>query len=131
MDLKLNGGCEASQNFSHPPITKLKLLVNEYLSSEKINILGRSGKPIKKKRILAIMCVFTRAGYTMTFFDAQKFNDPILHTTVPTIEKDYGIIISRRWTKRRGAFEITDCKEYYLSESQLSAAEQLLFNRGA
>jgi len=131
MDYINTSGCAGSPNTAHPPINELKALVNEYLNSNQINITGKTGKPIKAKRMLAVICVFSHAGYPITFFDALKFNDSVLHSTIPGIERDYGIKISRRWAKRQSSFEITNCKEYYLDHEQLSIAEQVLFNKAA
>jgi len=127
MNNSSKGGCAESLNTTHPPITKLKVLTNEYLRSTKINIRDHGGKEIKQKRMLLVLCVFSKHGYRLTRFDAIKFNDTSLNSTIPKLESKLGLAVQREWTTRVTAYEThTRCKGYWLDPEQIEKAENLL-----
>jgi len=127
MNNSSTGGCAESPNTTHPPITKLKVLTNEYLRNTKISIRDYSGKEIKQRRILLVLCVFSKHGYRLTRFDAIKFNDTSLNSTIPKLESQLGVAVQREWTTRKTVYEThTRCKGYWLDPEQLEKAENLL-----
>jgi len=124
------GGCATSPNTTHPPLTELKILTNEYLRNPKISIHDQSGKEIKQRRMLLVLCVFSKHGYRLTRFDAIKFNDTSLNSTIPKLESKLGVTVQREWTTRKTAYEThTRCKGYWLDSEQLEKAENMLLRK--
>jgi len=127
MKKSTTGGCAESPNTTHPPIAKLKVLTNEYLRNPEISIRNSAGKEVKQKRMLLVLCVFSKHGYKLTRFDAIKFNDTTLNSTIPKLQSELGVAVQREWTTRKTAYEeITRCKCYWLDPEQLERAENIL-----
>ena len=85
----------------------------------------------KRQRVIAALICASKLGCKVTRFDAEWFGDHCLNTTVSEIGRLDGIHISRNETKRPTRFgKQTDCKEYYLNESQLHKAESYLARIG-
>lgn len=115
-DNKKGAGC-------HP--RQISYSLDAYLKSH--NITTRT----KRQRIIAALVCASKCGCKITRFDAEWFGDHCLNTTISEIGRLDGIEVSRNDTKRPTRFgKPTDCKEYYLSSSQLDKAESYLTNVG-
>lgn len=100
---------------------QLECALNEYLTQNNVTT------PTKRKRVLAWIRCASALGFPVTRFDAEHAGDHCLNTTISEIGNIDGFIVSRRDTKRPTRFgKDTDCKEYWLEQSQIEAVDSFL-----
>lgn len=103
----------------HPRQLKNKL--NTFISENKLSSLT------KRKRVLTWLICASNCGCKVTRFDSEIMGDHCLNTTISEIGRVDGIKVHRTETKRPTQFgKDTPCKEYWLDENGIQAAERLL-----
>lgn len=85
-------------------------------------------RPIPKKiRILRLF----ESGRSLNRFEAEREHDHCLHSTVASLERDYGLSISREWETVPGYADIpTRVKRYFLTVCERARARSIIQARG-
>jgi len=108
-------------------IKKPDAAANESSGLSNITHNNYSKRPTKRETVLAWLIDESERGSKVTRFDAEHIGDHCFNSTVSEIESLDSVKISRQKTKRPTRFgRLTDCNEYWISESELVIARKAL-----